>query len=146
MVKYILCASSQLDFPGGSDGKASVYNAGDLGLSPGLGRSPGEGNGNPLQDSCLDNSMHSGAWWAAVHGSQESDTTERLTLSPFVFTDFGPALPYPQHGPSSPVPSPATAELLGVEGNHHHSLSLPSWQHQQLNNREAGPSNACLTH
>ena len=49
-------------------------------------------------------------------GSQESDTTERLTLSRFVFTDPGPALPYPQHGPSSPVPSPATAELLGVEG------------------------------
>ena len=44
-------------FPGGSDGKASVYKAGDLGSSPGLGRSPGEGNGNPLQYSCLENSM-----------------------------------------------------------------------------------------
>ena len=43
-----------MDFPGGSDGKASVYNVGDLGSSPGLGRSPGEGNGNPLQYYCLE--------------------------------------------------------------------------------------------
>ena len=50
-----------LDFPGGSDGKASVYNVGDLGLSPGLGRSPGEGNGNPLQYYCLENPMDRGA-------------------------------------------------------------------------------------
>ena len=62
MVKYILCASSQLDFPGGSDGKASVYNAGDLGLSPGLGTSPGEGNGNLLQYYSLENPMDRGAW------------------------------------------------------------------------------------
>ena len=46
----------------GSDGKASVYNAGDPGSSPGLGRSPGEGNGNPLQDYCLENPMDRGAW------------------------------------------------------------------------------------
>ena len=45
------------DFPGGSDGKASVYNAGDPGSIPGLERSPGEGNGNPLQCSCLKNTM-----------------------------------------------------------------------------------------
>ena len=49
-------------FPGGSDGKASVYNAGDLGSSPGLGRSPEEGNGNPLQHYCLENSMDREAW------------------------------------------------------------------------------------
>jgi len=49
-------------FPGGSDGKASVYNVGDLGSIPGLGRSPGEGNGNPLQDYCLENPMERGAW------------------------------------------------------------------------------------
>ena len=49
-------------FPGGSDGKVSVYNAGDLGLIPGLGRFPGEGNGNPLQDYCLENPMDRGAW------------------------------------------------------------------------------------
>ena len=45
-----------------SDGKASVYNAGDPGLIPGLGRSPGEGNGNPLQDYCLENPMDRGGW------------------------------------------------------------------------------------
>ena len=50
------------DFPGGSDSKASVYNAGDPGSIPGLGRSPGEGNSNPLQDYCLENPMHRGAW------------------------------------------------------------------------------------
>ena len=50
------------DFPGGSDAKASVYNAGDLSSSPGLGRSPGEGNGNPLQYYCLENPMDRGAW------------------------------------------------------------------------------------
>ena len=50
-----------MDFPGGSDGKASVYNAGDLGSIPGLGRSPGEGNGNPLQYYGLENLMDRGA-------------------------------------------------------------------------------------
>jgi len=52
----------QLDFPGGSDGKASVYNAGDLGSIPGSGRIPGEGNGNPLQYSCPENPTDGGAW------------------------------------------------------------------------------------
>ena len=50
------------DFPGGSEVKASAWNAGDSGLVPGLGRSPGEGNGNPLQYSCLENRMEGGAW------------------------------------------------------------------------------------
>ena len=49
-------------FPGGSDGKVPVYNAGDLGSIPGSGRSPGEGNGNPLQYYCLENPMDRGAW------------------------------------------------------------------------------------
>ena len=48
--------------PGGSDGKVSAYNVGDLGLIPGLGRFPGEGNGNPLQYCCLENPMDGGAW------------------------------------------------------------------------------------
>ena len=59
------------DFPGGSDGKASLYNAGDPGSILGLGRFPGEGNGNPLEDSCLENPMDGGAWYRLLSmGSQ----------------------------------------------------------------------------
>ena len=56
-----------LDLPGVSDGKEPACNEGDLGLIPGLGRSPGEGNGCPLQYSWLENSMDRGAWWATAH-------------------------------------------------------------------------------
>ena len=63
-----------LDFPGGSAGKESALNEGDLGLIPGLGRSPGQGNGYPLQYSCLENFMDRGAWWATVHGAAKSQT------------------------------------------------------------------------
>ena len=59
-------------FPGGSDGKASAYNVGDPGSIPGSGRSPGEGNGNLLQYSCLENPMDGGAWLATVHGVTKS--------------------------------------------------------------------------
>ena len=58
----------------GPEVKASACNAGDLGLIPGSGRSPGEGNGNPLQYSCLENPMDGGAWWATVHGVAKSWT------------------------------------------------------------------------
>ena len=68
--------------PGGSEVKASACNAGDPGSIPGSGRSPREGNGNPFQYSCLENSMDREAWWVTGHGvKKESDTTERLTLS-----------------------------------------------------------------
>ena len=60
------------DFPCSSVGKESACSARDLGSIPGLGRSPGEGNGNPLQYPCLENLMDSGAWWAAVHGVLKS--------------------------------------------------------------------------
>ena len=61
-------------FPYSSDGKESTCNAGDLGLILGSGRSPGEGNGNALQYSCLENPMDSRAWWATVHGVTKDQT------------------------------------------------------------------------
>jgi len=63
-----------MGFPGGSEAKASACNVGDLGSIPGSGRSPGEGNGTPLQYSCLKNPMDRGAWWATVHGVAKSRT------------------------------------------------------------------------
>ena len=69
-------------FPGGSDGKASARNEGDLGWIPVSRRSPGEENGNPLQYSCLENSMDGGAWRATVHGVAKSQTP----LSCFTYT------------------------------------------------------------
>ena len=61
-------------FPGSSEVKVSACNAGDLGSIPGLGRSPGDGNGNPLQYSCLEDPMDRGAWWATVHLVAKSQT------------------------------------------------------------------------
>ena len=90
--------SSTKDFPGGSDGKASAYNAGDLGSIPGSGRSSGGGNGNPLQYSCLENPMDGGAWWATVCGVTKSRT------GPSDFT-----LPYLTERPRRSFPS-STAE------------------------------------
>ena len=63
-----------MGFPGGSDGKESACNAGDLGSVPGSGISPEEGNGYPLQYSCLENSMDRGVWWATVYGGTKSWT------------------------------------------------------------------------
>ena len=79
---YYRPALVRCDFPGGSDGKASACNAGYPGSIPGSGRSPGEGNGSPLQYSRLENSMDGGAWWATVHGVAKSQTQ----LSDFTFT------------------------------------------------------------
>ena len=66
-------------FPGGSDGKESTCNVGDLGSIPGLGRSAGGGHGSPLQYSCLENPQEKGTWRANVHGVAELDTTEQLS-------------------------------------------------------------------
>ena len=79
--------TAYLGFPGGSEVKMSACNAGDLGLIPGLGRSPGEGNGNSLQYSCLENPIDGGAWWATVHVAQRvrHNWATSLSLS-FPFT------------------------------------------------------------
>ena len=71
-------------FPGGSDGKVSAYNVGDPGSIPGLGRSPGEGHGNPPQCSCLGKPMDRGTWKTTVHGVAKSQTR----LSDFTFMGF----------------------------------------------------------
>ena len=74
----------------GSDGKESACSVGDLDLILGLGRSPGEGNGKPLQYSCLENPMDRGVWWATVFwGHKESDTTEQLNMSASMRTSPG---------------------------------------------------------
>ena len=74
--EHLVTLNSQKNFTiGGSVGQESTCSAGDQGLIPGLGRSPGEGNGNPLQYSSLENPMDRGAWWATVHGVTESDRT-----------------------------------------------------------------------
>ena len=94
---FIQCTLLYIIFPVGSDGKASAYNAGDLGSIPESGRSPGEGNGNSLQYSCLANPMDGGTWLGySPWGREESDTTERLHSlhsrcfihSASVFSDF----------------------------------------------------------
>ena len=66
--------SYDLGIPGGSVGKESACNVGDLGSIPGSGRSPGGGHGHPLQYSCLENATDRGAWWAAIHGVTKSRT------------------------------------------------------------------------
>ena len=63
-----------MGFPGSSDGKTSAYNLGDPVSIPGLGRSPGKGNGNSLQYSYLENPLDRGGWWAIVHGVAKSQT------------------------------------------------------------------------
>ena len=75
-----------LGFPGGSDGKAPAFNVGDLDSIPGPGKSPGEGNGNPLQYSCLENPMDRWAWSAIVHAIAKS----RTRLSYFSQTNRDP--------------------------------------------------------
>ena len=77
-----------MHFPGGSDSKESACNAGNLGSIPGLGRSPGEGNGNPLQYSCLENPKDRRAWQATVPGVEKSWTQ----LSDFTFTFLCPQI------------------------------------------------------
>ena len=80
--KCLLGSQLPLNFLGSSDCKESVCNAGNPGLIPGSGRTPAEGNGNPLQYSCLENSMDRGAWQATVHGVSKSQTG----LSDYHFT------------------------------------------------------------
>ena len=107
---FLFCISGLLGFPGGSDGKESTCNAGEVGSIPRLGRSPGEGNGNPLQYSCLENLMDRGAWWATVHRVAKS----RTWLSDFTHT----------HTVFFPGESPWTGEPGGLQSMGSHLLLL----------------------
>ena len=78
-----LSSTFTLGFPGGSDSKESAHSVGDSGLIPGSGRSPAEGNGNPLQYSCLENPTDGRRWQTVVHGVTELDITEQLNLANF---------------------------------------------------------------
>ena len=124
----ILCDTVNLSrgFPGGSDGKQSACNAGDPGSIPGSGKSPGEGNGNPLQYSCLENPMGRGAWRATVHGVSESDKTEWLTcsLSRFWCTELCLRLDWYFVKESTLMSSPG-GPLHGLLGCLAHSWSFP---------------------
>ena len=73
-LSIFISISISMGFPDGSDGKECTCNAEDLGLNPGLERSPGGGHGNSFQHSCLENPMDRGAWWATVCGTAKSQT------------------------------------------------------------------------
>ena len=89
-VSHILsyCIFSQLGFPSGSNGKEPSCNVRDPCSIPGSGRSSGEGNGNPLQYSCLQNPMDRGAWWAIVHEMAKSQTRLSNTAASLVSTTY----------------------------------------------------------
>ena len=106
-------------FPRGSLGKESAWNLGDLGLIPGLGRSPGEGNGYPLQYSCLENSMDRGAWQATAHRVAKSPTLLKWLST--VSRSVSPALCHPMDC------SPPTS----LRSNPH-LLNLLHWQADPL--------------
>ena len=102
----------QGDSGGGSEGKEFACNAGNPGLIPGLGRSPGEGNGNPLQYSCLENSTDRGAWWVTVYGVAKSRT--RLSDQHFHFQ--GIKTPRAAGQPSPPA---TATEPCALQHMHH---------------------------
>ena len=111
-----------MDFPGCSDSKVSANNVGDPGSIPGSERSPGEGHGNSLQYSCLENSIDRGAWRTLLHRIAESDMTEATkhscTHSPTIFSNLCEV--------SSPAPSPLTQHLP-------HSQRLPRSRSEFMN-------------
>ena len=128
-----------MGFPGGSEGKASTCNARDTGSIPGLGRSPGEGNGNPIQNSCLGNSTDRGAWWATVHGVAKSqtwlsNTPTHITAPPFSFLQHSDSLTSMSH-------------FLRRKNNHDHKSPITLVAAvEMLVYPELAPSSSCLFH
>ena len=85
-----------MDFSGGSESKECACKAGDTGSIPASGRSPGGGNVNPLQHSCLEKLMDRAAWWATVHGVAELDTTEVTKRRIYIIVSFAIHLSPPE--------------------------------------------------
>ena len=107
-----------LGFPGGLDCRQSACNAGDQGLIPRSGRSSGEGNGNLLQYSCLENSTDRGVWRATIHGVTESDTTERLCICTYIHPHFTFEEATPEglhHCPTSQSKTRLEIRVLGLQ-------------------------------
>ena len=127
-------------FPGGSDRKESAYGVGDTGSIPGLGRSPGEGNGNPLQYSCLENPMDRGAWRDTVHGVAKRQiwlSTWHFSLSEVSGMRVKPesmCMHYMVHTLDIHPRAPAVLRDLEsnpVPGTHKPSAELVQWLHDQ---------------
>ena len=116
--------TSKTGFPGGSDGKESACNVGDLGLIIGSCRSPGEGNGYPLQYSCLENPMDRSLEGYSPWGHKESDTTDRLSLS---HTHIHTAASYPN--PSTLAHSSKWIMYFPLWNTPLHRLRYPPHQH-----------------
>ena len=132
----------------GSDGKESAVNAGDLGSVPGLGRSPGGGNGNPLQYFCLDNSMDRGAWWATVYESERVGH-DRVANS-FIFKTIcssGKWNGVGPYGPSPRLPSPlarsSTCFCLWKSFNQRLNLVSQRLSYEGFPHSSVGKSSAC---
>ena len=135
-IKYMFFHSLNKHFllsNGSSDGKASAYNVGDLGSIPGLGRSPGEGNGNPLQYSCLENPMDQGVSWATVHGvakrwTRLSDFTQVITvLTTTIITEMA-KLSFTEHLLSTQVKFMEYGSILSpLKFQNHYVLARRSW-------------------
>ena len=107
-------------FPHRSVGKSSACNAGDLGSIPGLGRSPGEGNGNPLQYFCLENPMDRGTWWSTLHGATRlrHDIATKPSSTYFTHDSVYMSMLLSQFTPPSPSPtataSPFSTRLIST--------------------------------
>ena len=134
-LSHPLSSSFLPGFPGGSEVKVSACNVGDVGLIPGLGRSPGEGNGNPFQYSCLENPMDGGAWWATVHCPLNWWCHPTISSSVILFSSCPQSLPALGSFPKSQlftsggqrIGASASASILSMNIQGWFTLGLTGW-------------------
>ena len=140
------------DFPGGSDGKESACNIGDLGSIPGLGRSPGADNGNPLQSSCLGSPMDRGAWRATVHGVAKNLTQLSDYHFHFTFTLVEICVPtefHPMKWRENAVVPSWTCSILTLSPQHIRSSCSPSFfpfLEMGITSRVTSKATRCIWH